>query len=93
MEYPQCTVANLALPFQVTFNILSFAFALATVILILKHKLYRNSFAFVLLITQVCYLLISSIDLLTKFTTFNDAYIVWCKVVSPIIYGAIIVQW
>lgn len=92
MDHPECTLANLALPMQIVFNLLSFAFALATVILITKHKLYRNSFTFLLLITQTCYLLISALDLLTAATTFNNTYIIWCKVVSPFIYGAILVS-
>lgn len=91
VNYPECTIENLALIFQLVIILLSLSFSSATIIRIIRQKLYNNPFTFLILVIQSCYATMAIIDLLTKATALSNAYIVWCQVVGPLIYGAIVV--
>lgn len=44
---------------------------------------------------QSCFATMTLIDLLTKFTTLSHPdtlYTTWCKIVTPLIYGALVVN-
>ena len=92
MSFPECSFHNLALLFQLLIILLSFLFSLTTIILIIHHKLYTNPYTFLILIIQSCYAVMAILDLLTKATTASPSLSsIWCKIITPFIYGAIFV--
>jgi hypothetical protein len=91
MVQPTCSNQSIALICQIFLILISFGFALATIIKIIKHRLYKNPFTFLIMIIQSCYAMMATIDLLTKAAAQFNIHMIWCQILSPFVYGAIMV--
>ena len=68
--------------------VVSLCSSILTAAMIVSRKLYNHPFAFLIMTIQLCYATMAILDLLSKAFTSDD---LWCRVVTPVIYGMITV--
>lgn len=72
----------------------SLCFSMATVGIIFYRRLTNNIFAYTIVVIQSLFVVLAAIDIVSKFirSISVDHLDIWCKAISPIVYGIITVS-